>query len=333
MKTQCPNCKARFNVDDKFAGKQAKCPKCVKPFTIVPFVEMPVEPAVAAAAPVKNADPVPVEIPVKKPEPIAPSVKIAEPVKPPVKSPLPVAPPVKKPEPVSPPAKIAEPAKTPVKIAEQIKQEKPEPKPPTKKTLSKIVFVYCWMAVRIIAGILGASGFAMAIRKGAYSTLIAAFAAADVFLVCSVLIELMLFYKMWTAIKDKQVSISPAKAAGFLFIPVFNIYWALLMLTGFAEDYNAFIQRHTVKAKELSITIFLIYAFMFILTAFVVTIPMICVFGFIGLISRAFIGYPHAVWALLVFVLAAGIAHFITYILVAMKTCNAINALPERKSG
>jgi hypothetical protein len=249
-------------------------------------------------------------------------VKSVAPVEAPVKRPEPVIPPVKKPEPIAPPAKSAEP----------VKEEKPEPKV-LSKAVSKIVFVYCWMAVRIIAGILGASGFAMAIRKGGHSTLIAAFAAADVFLVCSVLIELMLFYKMWAAIRDSQTSISPAKAVGFLFIPVFNIYWALLMLTGFAEDYNAFIQRRTVKAKELPITIFLIYAFMFILAAFVVTIPMICVFGFLGLISRAFIGYPHAVWGLLSFVIAAGVGHFITYVLVAIKTCNAINALQERKSG
>jgi predicted Zn finger-like uncharacterized protein len=315
MKTQCPNCKARFNVDDKFAGKQTKCPKCVKPFTIAPFVETPVEPAVAAAAPVKNPDHAPVETP----------AKIAEPVMPPIKRPEPVIPPVKKPEPVSP-AKIAEPVKTPAKITEPAKEEESAAKP-LSNALSKIVFVYGWMAVRIIAGILGAAGFAMAIKKGEHSTLITAFAAADVFLIGSVLIELLLFYKMWAAIRDKQVSISPAKAVGFLFIPVFNIYWALLMLTGFAEDYNAFIQRRTIKAKELPITIFLIYAFMFILAAFVVTIPMICVFGFIGLISRAFIGYPHAVWGLLAFVLAAGIGHFITYVLVAIKTCNATSAL------
>ena len=186
--------------------------------------------------------------------------------------------------------------------------------------------------MRIIAGILGALGLMLAIRKGAHSTLIATFAAADVFFVCSVLIELVLFYKMWAAIQDDQASISPAKAVGFLFIPVFNIYWALLMVTGFAEDYNAFIQRRSIKTKDLPITLFLIYAFVFILAAMVLTTPMICVFAFVGLISRAFIGYPAVSWPLFSFVFAAGIAHFITYILFALKTCNAINALPERKS-
>ena len=150
-------------------------------------------------------------------------------------------------------------------------------------------------------------------------------------LICSVAIELLLFYKMWAAIQDSQASISPAKAVGFLFIPVFNIYWALLMLTGFAEDYNSFIQRRAIKTKDLPITLFLIYAFVFILAATVVTIPMICVFAFHWTHKQGVYRLSSAAWALFAFVFAAGIAHFITYILVAMKTCNAINALPGKK--
>lgn len=188
------------------------------------------------------------------------------------------------------------------------------------------------MAVRIIAGILGALGLVLAVQKGAKSTVITAFAAADVFLVCSVAIELMLFYKMWAAIKDSQPSISPGRAVGFLFIPVFNIYWALLMLTGFTEDYNSFIIRRSIRAVRLPMTLFLIYAVLFMSAAIFVMIPMICVFPFTGLINRAFEGYTLASWVLVSIAAAAGIGHFITYILVAIKTCNAVNALPERQS-
>ena len=276
MKTQCPQCKAKFNINETSVGKQAKCPKCAKPFTIQPFIETPVV----------------VETPVKSPEPI-----------------------------IVPPAKIAEPAK----------EEKPESKAITKTALSKTVFVSCWMAVRIIAGILGALGLMLAIRNGTNSTLIATFAAADVFLVSSVLIELALYYKMWAAIQDDQASTSPAKAIGFLFIPVFNIYWSLYMFPGFVDDYNAFKRRRSVKTKDLPFILFLIHAIVFLLAAFVVTIPMMCVFAFVGLISRAFIGYSQLSWMLCFFASAAGIGHFITYILFAIKTCSAINALPERK--
>jgi predicted Zn finger-like uncharacterized protein len=314
MKTQCPNCKARFNANETSVGKQAKCPKCAKPFTIEPFIETPASPArldsASSRGGTKRGDSVAVETPAKKPVPVEPLPK----------SPAPIIPPVKSPEPVKPP----------VKSAELAKEEKPETKA-VSKGLSKTVFVYCWIAIRIIAGIFSVLGLVLAIRKGSQSTLIATFAAADVFLVCSIIIELSMFYKMWAAIQDDQASISPAKAVGFLFIPVFNIYWVLLMVTGFAEDYNAFIQRQSVKTRDLPMSLFLIYAFAFILSATVVTTPMICVFAFVGLISRAFIGYPLQSWLLFSFVSAAGVGHFIAYLLVAIKTCNAINALPERK--
>jgi predicted Zn finger-like uncharacterized protein len=331
MKTQCPNCKAKFNINETSVGKQAKCPKCAKPFTIEPFVETPV----AVVTPVQNSKPA---VPsVKSPEPVAPPVNIANPVAPPIKSPAPVKPPapiapsVKSPLPVVPTVKIAAPIAPAPVSAEPKKQEQPESKVPSKAVLSKALFVYCWIGVRIIMGVLGALGLMLTINKGAKSTLIAAFAAADVFLICSVAIEYALFYKMWAAIQDDKVSISPSKAVGFLFIPVFNIYWALLVVTGFAEDYDSFMLRRSIKAKELPMSLYLIYAFAFMLSETVLTVPMLCVFAFLRLIYVAFIDYTVAAWALLVFLSAAAIAHFVTYIFFAIKTCNAVNALPERQ--
>ncbi|MGA2070270.1 MAG: zinc-ribbon domain-containing protein [Sedimentisphaerales bacterium] len=303
MKTQCPNCKAKFNINETSVGKQAKCPKCANPFTIEPFIEMPA----AVAAPAKSLEPV------KPPAPAAPPVKSSEPVAPPVKSPTPIA----------PPAISAQPAT----------EVSPESKSPSKAVLSKALFVYCWTGVRIIAGILGAFGLMLAIQKVTKSTLVAMFMAADVFLICSVAIEMLLFYKMWAAIQDDEASISPGKAVGFLFIPVFNIYWALLMVTGFAEDYNSFIIRRSIKTGELPMSLYLIYAFALMLSETVLTAPMLCIFGFLRYINKAFHDYSFAAWAIVIFILAVGAAHFITYILVAFKTCNAVNALPEKKSG
>ncbi len=308
MKTQCPNCKARFNTSEASVGKQAKCPRCAKSFTIQPFIETP------AAVEPPATSPKPVETQVQKAEPAAPPSKIAAPTVPPLKGPEPVK---------SKAAKIAELLKTLAKIKDLAKEE---------KGLPKTVFVYYWTALRIIAGVLGGLALFLAIRNQAHSILFVTFAAADFFLLCSVLIELMMFYKMWAAIADKQASITPAKAVALLFVPVFNIYWTLCMLTGFVEDYNAFIHRRSIKAKDLSFVLLLIYAIAFILAAMAVVIPMVCVFAFVGLISRAFTGYPAASWALFFFAFAAGVTHFITYILVAIKTCNAINALPGIKS-
>jgi len=278
MKTQCPGCKAKFNVNEQSVGKKAKCPKCGQSFTIEPLVETPVQ------APVKKVE-----------TQNTPEI------------------------PVAVPAKTTEPAK----VAEKPVKEKPE-----SKKLSKAVYVYLWAAAQIIAGFLGLLGVMLALRKAASTTLLATFAAGDVFLVCSLAIELALFYKMWSAIQDSEASVSPGKAVGFLFIPVFNIYWALCMITGFAEDYNAFIQRHSVKVKDLPLILFLVYAVAFILSATVVTTPMIGVLASVGLVRRAFVAYRSLSWLLFYFALVAGAAHFITYILFAIKTCNAINTLP-----
>lgn len=307
-------------MNETSVGKQAKCPKCTKLFTIQPFIETPVSPAKLGepAAPLAQS-----------PEPVAPPAKIAAPAEPPA----PVAPPVKSSEPIAPQVKSPAPIAPPPISTQPTKQEQPEPKAASKTALSKTLFVYCWMVVRIIAGILGALGLVLVIQKGAKSTLLATFAVADVFLVCSVAIELMLFYKMWAAIKDSQISISPGRAVGFLFIPVFNIYWALLMLTGFTEDYNSFVIRRSIRAGRLPMALFLIYAVLFMATAMFVTIPMICVFPFTRLISRAFEGYSFASWVLVSIAAAAGIGHFITYIVVAFKTCNAVNTLPARQDG
>lgn len=320
MKTQCPNCKARFNVDEKFTGKQAKCPKCTKPFTIQPFVETPAVTAPPAANPKPVEKPAVAPAPVAQPQSPAPAPKTAIPADPPA-----VAPPPINPQPVAPAIKTVEPAK------KEQPESQPVSKPPKKSGLSKIVFVYAWIIVRLIAGALAAWGLMLALNKGEHSTLITAFAAGDVFLLISILLELLLFYKMWSAIADKQTKTAPAKAVGFLFIPVFNLYWALNMIMAFAEDYNSFIERHSLKTKDLPLTLFMLYAFSFLLSMIFITVPLLCVFAFVARISGAFASYAQVAWLLAGLAALAGLAHFVAYIISAAKTCDAVNALTTEK--
>jgi hypothetical protein len=235
---------------------------------------------------------------------------------------MPAEPTVQSPQPVAAPV---------TKTAEPVKEEKPDSqtvsKTPAKTGLSKIVFVYVWIIVRLIAAGLAAWGLMQALNKADRSNLIIAFAAADVFLVCSVLIELLLFYKMWAAIADKQTSIAPAKAVGFLFIPVFNIYWALNMIMAFAENFNSFIERRSLKTGELSLNLFMLYAFLYMLTMVFVTLPMLGVFAVLGLIARAFAAVGAVSWLLVGLAGVIGLAHFLVYIFSAMKTCDAVNSL------
>ncbi|MDD5134936.1 MAG: hypothetical protein PHP01_05950 [Phycisphaerae bacterium] len=286
MKTQCPNCKSRFNVGQAAVGKQAKCPKCSSPFTIEPFTEPPAANPQAAA-----------------PATEVPAVKIPQPVKEAVTTEAPSSPPA-------------------------IKEQKPQPsgtKSESKPVLPKNVFVYLWAIVRIIAGVLGGLGLMMAIRKGAYSAVITTFIAADVFLILGVVIELVLYYKMWAVIQDDDIP--PAKAVLFLFIPFFNIYWMLSMLIGFAEEYNSLIEQRSTKIKALPVMLFVAYAFSSVLAAIVITVPMLCVFVIARRLHGAFTNYAQLAWTALFFASAIAAVHFIAYILVSINTCNAANDL------
>ena len=42
MKTQCPHCRAGFNVLADYTGKRAKCPKCSVPFVVEEYAPKPV---------------------------------------------------------------------------------------------------------------------------------------------------------------------------------------------------------------------------------------------------------------------------------------------------
>jgi hypothetical protein len=57
---------------------------------------------------------------------------------------------------------------------------------------------------------------------------------------------LVLLYKAWSAINDGQARTTPGAAVGFLFIPLFNLYWMFQAVWGWAQDYNKYIARHNV---------------------------------------------------------------------------------------
>jgi hypothetical protein len=268
-----------------------------------------------------------------------------------VKTPEPTAPPVEKPKPIESSVQARQSVKGPEPISTDVNSGAPVTKPETdatnvtavaqkpesvkkepvkSKAMSKIVFVYCWAALRVIAGGLGALGIVWVARGGVgHSTLTGAFAAADVFFISSVLIELILFYKMWAAIQDGNVSITPVKAVVFLLIPFFNFYWALLMFTSFAEDCNSFMRQRSMQSKELPFVLFMVHSFLFILSEMLVAVLLLSVFAFIDIIGKVFAEFSVVSWTFFIFVAIAGLCYFVTHILVSMKVCDAVNALSE----
>lgn len=126
--------------------------------------------------------------------------------------------------------------------------------------------------------------------------LVFAFAMA-LALVASVLF-VVLVYKMWGAIQDGHARTTPGRAVGFLFIPLFNLYWAFQALWGFAKDYNSFIERHGLSLRRLPAGLFLAY----IILCLMAWIP------FLGWFSVA--------------------ANLVIGTLMIAKICDAVNALP-----
>ncbi len=83
------------------------------------------------------------------------------------------------------------------------------------------------------------------------------------------LLSLMILYRAWASIQDRHVRTTPERAVGFLFIPVFNLYWLFVAWKGFAEDYNAYVSRHATLAPLLPQGLFSAFCVLQLLGPFV----------------------------------------------------------------
>ena len=111
-------------------------------------------------------------------------------------------------------------------------------------------------------------------------------------------VMMSLVYKAWAAIQDGYARTSPGKAVGFLFIPLFNIYWLFQVTWGFAKDYNRFRERHSINGPKLPESVFFGFAILVLVTPWIpapTPLPLILLFWFFSVIAS---------------------------------TCNAINAIP-----
>ena len=115
-----------------------------------------------------------------------------------------------------------------------------------------------------------------------------------------VVVMLVLWYKAWEAIQDGQARTTPGKAVGFLFIPLFNLYWMFQAIHGFAKDYNSYVDRHSLSVPKLPEGMFLAY----------------CILVLAGIIP--FLGPLFSL---------AGIGVMIA---LCAKVCDAVNALPAQ---
>jgi hypothetical protein len=68
------------------------------------------------------------------------------------------------------------------------------------------------------------------------------FLAACALLVWQAVLFLKVIYRGWSVIQGPDSRTSPTNAVAFLFIPVFNLYWAFVAIHGLARELNAYLR-------------------------------------------------------------------------------------------
>lgn len=160
------------------------------------------------------------------------------------------------------------------------------------------------VGVAIIAlGFMGAMGGAAsgseAAAQAGIGAMMGSIGLAWIAFLYGMVIQLVMIYKAWSAIQDGHARTTPGKAAGFMLIPLFNIYWIFQAIYGFAQDYNKFIARHSKRVPALD--------------------------------EKLFLAYPIAILACIVPLVnfLAAPASLVLAIIVAIKMIDAVNALAD----
>ena len=114
-----------------------------------------------------------------------------------------------------------------------------------------------------------------------------------------VVVMSVLIYKMWAAIQDGHARTTPARALGFCFIPIFNLYWVFQAFPGFATDYNRMVERYGLTLRRLPRSLFITYA-------------VLCLASFLPLVG-----------------IVAMLGNVLLTPVMVGRICGAVNALPE----
>jgi hypothetical protein len=138
------------------------------------------------------------------------------------------------------------------------------------------------------------------------------------------IVTCVLVYRMWASIQDGHARMTPAKAVGFLFIPLFSVYWIFQVLCGFATDYNAHVSRRHLRLPKLNRTLFL--ACILLYFAMGLSGGVLAVLA----ASAAAVGSGTAIEFLRIasfFYLAIAATSYGVWVTVIVKFCDAVNAL------
>lgn len=155
------------------------------------------------------------------------------------------------------------------------------------------------MMVGLVGVMGGASSGSEDLARAAVGAMMGSVGLAVLVFLYGFVVQLVLIYKLWSAINDGQARTTPGMAAGLMLIPLFNLYWMFQAIYGFAQDYNKYIARHGHKVPPLDEKLFLFYPISVIACA----IPLVN--------------------------MLAGVASLVLAIIVAIKAIDAVNGLVD----
>ncbi|MBN1572439.1 MAG: hypothetical protein JW984_04500 [Deltaproteobacteria bacterium] len=137
----------------------------------------------------------------------------------------------------------------------------------------------------------------------------------------------MFFYKMWDAIRDREIPVSPALAVVLLLIPIVNFFWALLVYPMYVKYYNEYIGRRAVDVHALSPGLF--YAYPALLGIYIVCMVIAQAAQIApGSTILMLIAMPFSIVGMV-----ASIASFVVFFIIVSKVCDAVNILPSTTAG
>jgi hypothetical protein len=92
-------------------------------------------------------------------------------------------------------------------------------------------------------------------------------------------------YRAWFCLQPGGAQTSPGKAVGFLFIPLFNIYWIFVAINGLPKNWNRVVSSHPnlVGAPKLSETVFLLFC----IGVFIAPLALVMVFPMMSQMCKA----------------------------------------------
>lgn len=83
--------------------------------------------------------------------------------------------------------------------------------------------------------------------------------------ILALVVFVVLIYKMWNAIPVNIRRTTPERGVGFLFIPLFNLYWWFTALWGWSQDWNIYSSKSNNKSARVSEILPLAIAILFFL--------------------------------------------------------------------